>query len=154
MAKYILKNTLPITEVKIGDCILAERKLASVIQMKTIKVTKNNINQLVEDNIIEQLDEIPNVDFVEIKKLIKTKCRKQQLTKTKIIRLIAVEIDKYYKDNVSEQDRWYYVEDNKVKIFFSNTNFNYYNGNGYGLFRNGFEAYFAKDLADSILNGK
>ena len=154
MAKYILKNTLPITEVKIGDCILAERKLASVIQMKTIKVTKNNINQLVEDNIIEQLDEIPNVDFVEIKKLIKTKCRRQQLTKTKIIRLIAVEIDKYYKDNVSEQDRWYYVEDNKVKIFFSNTNFNYYNGNGYGLFRNGFEAYFAKDLADSILNGK
>ena len=154
MAKYILKNTLPITEVKIGDCIIAERRLANVIQMKTIKVTKNNINQLVEDNIIEQLDEIPNVDFVEIKKLIKTKCRKQQLTKTKIIRLIAVEIDKYYKDNVSEQNSWYYVDDNKVKIFFSDTNFNYYNGNGYGLFRNGFEAYFAKNLAESILNGK
>ena len=154
MAKYILKNTLPITEVKIGDCIIAERRLANVIQMKTIKVTKNNINQLVEDNIIEQLDEIPNVDFVEIKKLIKTKCRKQQLTKTKIIRLIAIEIDKYYKDNVSEQNSWYYVDDNKVKIFFSDTNFNYYNGNGYGLFRNGFEAYFAKNLADSILNGK
>ena len=154
MAKYILKNTLPITEVKIGDCIIAERRLANVIQMKTIKVTKNNINQLVEDNIIEQLDEIPNVDFVEIKKLIKTKCRKQQLTKTKIIRLIAIEIDKYYKDNVSEQNSWYYVDDNKVKIFFSDTNFNYYNGNGYGLFRNGFEAYFAKNLAESILNGK
>lgn len=154
MAKYILKNTLPITEVKIGDCIIAERRLANVIQMKTIKVTKNNINQLVEDNIIEQLDEIPNVDFVKIKKLIKTKCRKQQLTKTKIIRLIAIEIDKYYKDNISEQNSWYYVEDDKVKIFFSDTNFNYYNGNGYGLFRNGFEAYFAKNLADSILNGK
>lgn len=154
MAKYILKNTLPITEVKIGDCIIAERRLTNVIQMKTIKVTKNNINQLVEDNIIEQLDEIPNVDFVEIKKLIKTKCRKQQLTKTKIIRLIAIEIDKYYKDNVSEQNSWYYVDDNKVKIFFSDTNFNYYNGNGYGLFRNGFEAYFAKNLAESILNGK
>lgn len=154
MAKYFLKNTLPITEVKIGDCILAERRLAGIIQMKTIKVTKSNINQLIEDNIIQQLDELPDIDFVEIKKIIKSKCRKQQLTKIKIIRLIAIEIDKHYKDNISKQDGWYYVDDDKVKLFFSNTNFNYYNGNGYGLFRNGFEAYFAKNLADSILNGK
>lgn len=154
MAKYFLKNTLPITEVKIGDCILAERRLAGVIQMKTIKVTKSNINQLIEDNMIQQLDELPNIDFVEIKKIIKSKCRKQQLTKIKIIRLIAIEIDKHYKDNISKQDGWYYVDDDKVKFFFSNTNFNYYNGNGYGLFRNGFEAYFAKELANDILNGK
>lgn len=154
MAKYILKNVLPITEVKVGDWISIEKRLTNTIQIKPIKVTKGNINQLIEDNVIEQVDEIPNIDFVEIKKLIKTKCRKQQLTKTKIIRLIAVEIDKYYKDNISKQDGWYYVEDNKVRIFFSNTNFNYYNGNGYGLFRNGFEAYFAKELANNILNGK
>lgn len=154
MAKYFLKNTLPITEVKIGDCILAERRLAGVIQIKTIKVTKSNINQLIEDNMIQQLDELPNIDFVEIKKIIKSKCRKQQLTKIKIIRLIAIEIDKHYKDNISKQDGWYYVDDDKVKFFFSNTNFNYYNGNGYGLFRNGFEAYFAKELANDILNGK
>lgn len=154
MAKYFLKNTLPITEVKIGDCIFAERRLAGVIQIKTIKVTKSNINQLIEDNMIQQLDELPNIDFVEIKKIIKSKCRKQQLTKIKIIRLIAIEIDKHYKDNISKQDGWYYVDDDKVKFFFSNTNFNYYNGNGYGLFRNGFEAYFAKELANDILNGK
>jgi len=154
MAKYFLKNTLPITEVKIGDCILAERRLAGVIQIKTIKVTKSNINQLIEDNMIQQLDELPNIDFVEIKKIIKSKCRKQQLTKIKIIRSIAIEIDKHYKDNISKQDGWYYVDDDKVKFFFSNTNFNYYNGNGYGLFRNGFEAYFAKELANDILNGK
>ena len=154
MAKYILKNVLPTTEVKIGDWVSVEKRLANSIQIKPIKITKGNINQLIEDNVIEQVEEIPNIDFVEIKKTIKAKCRKQQLNKIKIIRLTAVEIDKYYKDNISEQDGWYYVEDNKVKIFFSNTNFNYYNGNGYGLFRNGFEAYFAKDLAESILNGK
>jgi len=154
MAKYILKNVLPATEVKIGDWISVEKKLANTIQIKPIKVTKSNINQLIEDNVIEQVEEVPNVDFVEIKKLIKAKCRKQQLTQTKIIRLIAVEIDKYYKDNISERDGWYYVEDDKVKFFFSDINFNYYNGNGYGLFRNGFEAYFAKELANNILNGK
>ena len=154
MAKYILKNILPTTEVKDGDWISIEKKLANMIQIKPIKVTKGNINQLIEDNIIEQVENVPNIDFIEIKKTIKSKCRKQQLTRTKIIRLIAVEIDKYYKDNISEQDSWYCVEDNKVRIFFSNTNFNYYNGNGYGLFRNGFEAYFAKELANNILNGK
>lgn len=154
MAKYILKNVLPIMEVKVGDWISIEKRLTNTIQIKPIKITKGNINQLIEDNIIEQVENVPNIDFVEIKKTIKSKCRKQQLTRTKIIRLIAIEIDKYYKDNISEQDGWYYIDDDKVKFFFSNTNFNYYNGNGYGLFRNGFEAYFAKELANNILNGK
>lgn len=151
MAKYTLKNSL--TQVRMGDKIFIHKRMANTTSLKIIVVSRNNINQLIEDNIVKQVDEIAQIDYKAIEKLIKEKF-KNTLSKIKIIRQIAIEIDKYYNDNISEQSVWYYVDDSKIKKFYSDINFNYYNGNGYGLFRNEFEANFAKNLAESILNGK
>ena len=151
MAKYTLKNSL--MQVRMGDKIFIHKRTANTTSIKIIVISRNNIDQLMEDNIIKQVDEITKIDYDSIEKLIKEKF-KTTLSKIKIIRQIAIEIDKCYKDNISEQSVWYYVDDSKVKRFYSDINFNYYNGNGYGLFRNEFEADFAKNLAESILNGK
>lgn len=151
MAKYVIKNSSQ--EVKFGNTIFIPKRIANTTVLKCVKVTKDNIDQLIEDNIISKVDDIVKINYNEIKKLVKEKCNKE-LPKTKIIRLIAIEIDKSYNDNIAEQDLWYYVEDTRIKCFYSNTNFDYYNGNGYGLFRNEFEARFAKNLAEDILNGK
>lgn len=151
MAKYTLKSSL--TQVRMGDKIFIHKRTANTTSIKIIVVSRNNIDQLMEDNIIKQVDEITKIDYDSIEKLIKEKF-KTTLSKIKIIRQIAIEIDKCYNDNISEQSVWYYVDDSKVKRFYSDINFNYYNGNGYGLFRNEFEANFAKNLAESILNGK
>lgn len=150
MAKYILKDTLHI--VKIGDVMFVTKRFANNTTIKVIQVSKTNINSLIEDGIIKQVEDIVKIDYNTIKKVIEKNVK--PIEKKKLIRKIAIEIDKCYNDNISEQVVWFYVDESKIKRFYSNTNFNYYNGNGYGLFRNLTEAYFAKNLADSILNGK
>jgi len=150
MAKYILKDSSRI--VKIGDVMFVTKRFANNTTVKVIQVSKTNINSLIEDGIIKQVEDVVKIDYDAIKKVIGKKLK--PIEKRKLIRKIAIEIDKYYNDNISEQCVWYYVDEDKVKRFYCDTNFNYYNGNGYGLFRNIHEAYFAKNLAESILNGK
>lgn len=150
MAKYILKDSSRI--VKIGDVMFVTKRFANNTTVKVIQVSKTNINSLIEDGIIKQVEDVVKIDYDAIKKAIGKKIK--PIEKRKLIRKIAIEIDKCYNDNISEQCVWYYVDEDKVKRFYCDTNFNYYNGNGYGLFHNMYEAYFAKNLAESILNGK
>ena len=149
MAKYILKDSRRI--VKLGDVMFVTKRFANNTTVKVIQVSKTNINSLIEDGIIKQVEDAVKVDYDAIRK---TMSNVKNVERRKLIRKIAIEIDKYYTDNISEQNVWFYIVGSKIKCFYSNTNFNYYNGNGYGLFRNRHEAYFAKELADNILNGK
>lgn len=152
MTKYIIKNSLQ--EVKIGDLLFLTKKTANSTKITPLIVTNKNVEILINDNIIEPVNNIIEINYNLLKEQLRILRENNKLKTRKIIRKIAVEIDKYYKDNIAEQNTWYYLDDNlKIKQFYSDTNFNYYNGNGFGLFRNKNDINFVKKEIENF-NGK